>query len=94
MQAAKFKKLEEYSAFLGKKAADEEKNGEYTEAIPAYLKLVDVLLVMAEASPNYSYWVKCTTSAENYQKKVKLLLAKVSTSNGIAQVETSRSGHT
>ena len=45
------------------------------EAIGTYLKLVDVLLVMADATPNYPYWVKCTTSAETYQKKIKTLIA-------------------
>ena len=76
MDAAKFKKLEDYASTLGKKGADEEKNLEYSEAISTYLKLVDVLLVMSEVSPSYPYWVKCTTRAENYQKKIRLLIGK------------------
>ena len=75
MDAAKFKKLEEYALTLGRKGAEEEKSQEYVEAIATYLKLVDVLLVMADVTPNYSYWVKCTTSAETYQKKIKNLIA-------------------
>lgn len=78
MDAAKFKKLEDYVSTLGKKGAQEEKNQEYVEAIATYLKLVDVLLVMADATPSYPYWVKCTTSAETYQKKAKSLIALAS----------------
>ena len=89
MEAAKLKKLEEYAAILGKKAADEEKEGAYAEAIPTYLKIVDVLLVMSEASSNYSYWVKCTTNAETYQKKIKTLLTKLSIKNETTEVHTS-----
>ena len=63
---------------LGRKGGEEEKNQEYVEAIGTYLKLVDVLLVMADATPNYPYWVKCTTSAETYQKKIKILIALAS----------------
>lgn len=88
MEAAKFRKLEEYAAFLGKKAGDEEREGAYAEAVPTYLKLVDVLLVMSDASPNYSYWVKCTTNAETYQKKIKSLLAKISKENNTTQAQT------
>ncbi len=75
MDAEKFKKLEDYVSTLGTKGAEEERNSEYAEAISTYLKLVDVLLVMADATPSYPYWVKCTTSAENYQKKIKSLIA-------------------
>lgn len=75
MDAAKFKKLQEYVSFLSKKGAEEEKNCDYAEAIPTYLKLVDVLIVMADAAPNHPIWVKCTDDAENYQKKIKSLIA-------------------
>lgn len=85
MEASKFKKLEEYASFLGKKGAEEEKNGEYTEAIPTYLKLVDVLLVMSEVSPSYPLWVKCTTNAESYQKKIRIMIAQASRQNEIQQ---------
>jgi hypothetical protein len=78
VEAAKFKKLEEYVSTLGKKGSEEEKSGDYAGAIPTYLKLVDVLLIMADASPSYPDWVKCTTSAENYQKKIRQLIAQAS----------------
>ncbi len=89
MDAAKFKKLEDYVSTLGKRGAEEEKNGEYAEAIPTYLKLVDALIIMADAAPSYPSWVKCTTSAENYQKKIKSLiaLAAVKQEKSEAQVE-------
>ena len=88
MEAAKLKRLEEYTAFLTKKASEEEGAGEYAEAIPTYLKLVDVLLVMSEASPNHSYWVKCTTNAETYQRKIKSLIAQASLQDEKQQIHT------
>ena len=88
MDAAKFKKLEEYAGTLGRKGAEEEKNQEYVVAIGTYLKLVDVLLVMADATPNYPYWVKCTTSAETYQKKIKSLIALASLKQEKARAST------
>ncbi|MHB2037488.1 MAG: hypothetical protein ACYCPW_12220 [Nitrososphaerales archaeon] len=88
MDASKFKKLEEYASTLGKKGAEEEKNHEYVEAIQTYLKLVDVLLVMADATPNYPYWVKCTTSAETYQKKIKTLIGLAVLAQEKAQIPT------
>ena len=88
MDAAKFKKLEEYASTLGKKGAEEEKNREYVEALQTYFKLVDVLLVMADATPSYPYWVKCTTSAETYQKKIKSLIALASLQQEKAQTPT------
>ena len=88
MDAAKFKKLEEYASTLGRKGTEEEKRQEYVEAIGTYLKLVDVLIVMADATPNYPYWVKCTTSAETYQKKIKTLIALASLKQEKAQTST------
>jgi len=67
-----------YVQYLEQKGAAEEKSGGYVEAIATYLKLVDVLLVLADAVPSYPDWVKCTTSASNYQKKVKSLIALAS----------------
>lgn len=76
MDSAQLRKLEEYISYLLKKGVDEEKDEDYVEAIPTYLKLVDVLLVMADNAPNHPYWVKCTTSAEVHQKKIKVLIAE------------------
>lgn len=88
MDLTKFEKLEEYTSILGKKALDEEKNAEIEEAISTYLKLVDVLLVMAEVSPSYPCWVKCTTSAENYQKKIRTLITRVSLKKEESNIKT------
>ncbi|MCL4519288.1 MAG: hypothetical protein M1587_08840 [Thaumarchaeota archaeon] len=78
MDSAKLKKLEEYVAYLIKKGADEEKSESYEDAIPTYLKLVDVLLLMADAAPSHPYWLKCTDAAEAHQKKIRTLIAKAS----------------
>jgi hypothetical protein len=78
MNPAELKKMEGYVQFLEQKGAGEEKSQDYVEAIGTYLKLVDVLLVFAEGTPNYPQWVKCTTSASNHQKKIKSLIALAS----------------
>lgn len=70
--------MEGYINYLEQKAQSEEKAEDYVEAIATYLKLVDVLLVYAEAVPAYPDWVKCTTKASGYQKKVKTLIAVAS----------------
>lgn len=70
--------MEGYVKYLEQKGSGEEKSGAYVEAIGTYLKLVDVLLVYADVVPTYPEWVKCTTAATNYQKKVKQLIATAS----------------
>ena len=70
--------MEGYVQYLEQKGNGEEKATNYVEAIATYLKLVDVLLIFAEAVPSYPQWVKCTTSASNYQKKIKSLIALAS----------------
>jgi len=78
LNPAELKKLEGYVQYLEQRGAGEEKSQEYVDAIGTYLKLVDVLLVFAEGTPDYPQWVKCTTSASNYQKKIKILIALAS----------------
>jgi hypothetical protein len=78
MNAADLAKLEGYVSHLEKKAAEEDKNGEYVEEIATCLKLVDVLLVYAEAAPDYPRWVKCTDKATGYQKKIRSLISLAS----------------
>jgi hypothetical protein len=75
---ADLKKIDGYVKYLEQKGNNEEKAGNYIDAIATYLKLVDVLLVFADAVPTYPEWVKCTTSASNYQKRVKQLIALAS----------------
>lgn len=75
MDPAKYKKISDYASLLIQQAETEEKDKEYAFAIEKYLKAVDVLLVMADASPNYPAWVRCTGKAESIQKKIKSLIA-------------------
>lgn len=70
--------MDGYVKYLEQKGDGEEKAGNYIDAIATYLKLVDVLLVVADVVPTYPEWVKCTTSASNHQKKVKQLIALAS----------------
>ncbi len=70
--------MQGYIEYLEQKGGGEEKSGSCVEAIATYLKLVDVLLVFAEAVPTYPEWVKCTTKASGYQKKIKSLIATAS----------------
>ena len=79
--------MEGYVQYLEQKGNGEEKAASYVEAIATYLKLVDVLLVFAEAVPTYPEWVKCTTSASNYQKKIKSLIALASLRQKQEEVE-------
>jgi len=67
-----------YVKYLEEKGNAEEKSESYIDAIATYLKLVDVLLVYAEAVPTHPEWVKCTNMATNYQKKVKQLISLAS----------------
>ncbi|MDA4112275.1 MAG: hypothetical protein OK439_07015 [Thaumarchaeota archaeon] len=78
MNASELAKLDGYVSYLEKRAADEEKNSQFVDAIATYLKLVDVLLVLAEATPDYPRWLKCTNNAANHQKKIRSLIALAS----------------
>jgi hypothetical protein len=78
LNAADLAKLDGYVSYLEKKAADEEKSEQYVDEIATCLKLVDVLLVVAEASASYPKWLKCTDKAASYQKKIKALIGLAS----------------
>ncbi|MHB8568133.1 MAG: hypothetical protein ACYC7D_12000 [Nitrososphaerales archaeon] len=67
--------MNEYAAALIQQAETEERNKEYAFAIEKYLKTVDVLLVMADSTPNYNSWVQCIAKVQNFQKKIKALIA-------------------
>lgn len=88
LEAEKYRKLDQYASFLKEKGTSEERKKEYSEVIPTYLKLVDVLLVMADGAPSYQYWVKCTTDAESYQRKIKSLIAIASLEQEKAQASS------
>jgi len=88
LNPAELKKLEGYVQYLEQKGAEVEKSQDYVEAIGTYLKLVDVLLVFAEGTPSYPQWVKCTTSASSYQKKIKTLIALAKQKEAEIQLKT------
>jgi hypothetical protein len=75
MEPAKFKKLQEYVNTLVEQGESFEKDKEYSIAIGKFLKVVDVLLIMADAAPDHPSWLKCTDKAAAFQKKVKNLIA-------------------
>ena len=74
-------KLLEYAKSLAKEGEAFDKNGEEEEAIPQYIKVVDILLLLAEAAPTYPEWCNYISKAEFYQKRTKIMLAKVSLKN-------------
>jgi hypothetical protein len=78
MDSSKMAKLLDYAKLLAKEGekAEKEENGE--EAIPKYIKAVDILLLLAEAAPTYPDWTYFIQKAEFYQKRAKIVLAKAS----------------
>lgn len=76
MDSVKYRKLLDYSIFLEKQGNQFEKEGDEVEAIPTYIKMVDVLLLLAEVAPDYPSWQRFTGKAEAYQKRMKILIAK------------------
>jgi hypothetical protein len=79
MDSSKTTKLLNYAKILAREGEDLEKEGkEEEEAIPKYIKVVDILLLLAEAAPTYSDWTFYIEKAEFYQKRAKILLAKIS----------------
>lgn len=71
-------KLLVYAKLLAKEGEGFEKSGEEEETIPKYIKVVDILLILAEAAPTYPDWSYYISKAEFYQKRAKLLLARLS----------------
>ncbi len=73
MDAAKIKKLQEYANFLVKQAESKELHGNTSEAARDYVKLVDVLLLLANEAKDQAGWQQIIARVEYYQKKVKSL---------------------
>ncbi|MHB1909082.1 MAG: hypothetical protein ACYCQJ_09480 [Nitrososphaerales archaeon] len=78
MDSSKEAKILAYARQLAKEGEAFEKNGEEEEAIPKYIKAVDVLLVLAEGTDRYPDWVNYTSKIEFYQKRTRILIAKAS----------------
>ena len=75
MDAAKEKRLIEYAAYLEKQGQSEESQGRGNEAAKIYVKLVDVLLLLAREAKDHPTWQKYATKAEAYQKRAKQVIA-------------------
>ncbi len=71
MDSAKLKKLQDYSVFLTEQAESKEASGNTSEAIKDYVKLVDVLLLLANEAKDHPTWQQIIGRAEFYQKKVR-----------------------
>jgi hypothetical protein len=91
MDSVRYNKLLNYAAYLEKHGNQFEKEGDEVEAIPTYIKMVDVLLLLAEVAPSYPDWQKFTDKAESYQKRMKVLISKASAKvNSLPPSPTSR----
>ncbi|MHB1907529.1 MAG: hypothetical protein ACYCQJ_01505 [Nitrososphaerales archaeon] len=73
MDSAKLKKLQEYSLVLKSQASSKEAQGNVSEALKDYVKLVDILLLLANESKDHPTWQKLIAEAESYQKKARTL---------------------
>lgn len=71
MDSAKLKKLQDYSVFLTEQAESKEASGNTSEAVKDYVKLVDVLLLLANEAKDHPTWQQIIGRAEFYQKKVR-----------------------
>ncbi|MDH2901050.1 MAG: hypothetical protein PXY39_08760 [archaeon] len=74
MDAAKLKKLQDYSVILTQQAESKEAQGNKNEAVKDYVKLVDVLLLLANESKDHPTWQQLVNRAEYYQKKVRTMV--------------------
>ena len=74
MDAAKLKKLQDYSVILTQQAESKEAQGNKNEAVKDYVKLVDVLLLLANESKDHPTWQQLVNRAEHYQKKVRTMV--------------------
>lgn len=71
MDSAKLKKLQDYSTYLTQQAESKEAQGNPAEAAKDYVKLVDVLLVLANESKDHPSWQQLISRAEFYQNKAR-----------------------
>jgi hypothetical protein len=78
LDSEKARRLEKLGLSLVAEAESFEKDNEYGLAIEKYLKVVDILLLLAESAPDYPLWLKLSDRAASYQKKVRGLIAKAS----------------
>ncbi|MDA4129080.1 MAG: hypothetical protein OK422_06480 [Thaumarchaeota archaeon] len=68
-------KLRWYADQLMADGAAAEKSSRPGDAIVAYLKAADLLLLLGKVEENYTSWKNYTDKAEHCQKKAKTLIA-------------------
>jgi hypothetical protein len=74
MDSAKLKKLQDYSVVLTQQAESKEAQGSKSEAVKDYVKLVDVLLLLANEAKDHPTWQQLISRAEFYQKKARTMV--------------------
>ncbi len=74
LEPQKLRKLQEYVTILTDQGQSAESEGRNEDAVKAYIKLVDVLLLLARESEDHSTWSQYTKQAESYQNRVKSLI--------------------
>lgn len=78
IESSKMAKLLDYAKLLAKQGEVLEKDGQGEDAIPKYIKAVDILLLLAEVAPTYPEWTKYVSKAEFYQKRTRAILTNLS----------------
>jgi hypothetical protein len=74
LDSAKLKKLQDYSVILTQQAESKEAQGSRNEAAKDYVKLVDVLLLLANEAKDHPTWQQLISRAEFYQKKARTMV--------------------
>jgi hypothetical protein len=74
LDSAKLKKLQDYSIVLTQQAESKEAQGNKNEAAKDYVKLVDVLLLLANEAKDHPTWQQLISRAEFYQKKARTMV--------------------
>jgi hypothetical protein len=77
MDSSKMAKLLDYAKLLAKEGEAFEKGDHPEDAIPKYIKAVDILLILAECAPSYPDWINYVSKAEFYQKRTKTMLTNI-----------------
>lgn len=73
MDSGKLKKLQDYSIVLKSQAESKEAQGNRAEAVKDYVKLVDILLLLANETSDHQVWQRLISQAEEYQRKVRVI---------------------
>ncbi len=71
-------KLLDYAKLVAREGETLEKEKEDEDAALKYIKVVDILLLLADAAPTYPDWTYYIEKAEFYQKKAKQLIVGAS----------------